>query len=440
MMQPDRWRLLLCVAVSLLAGFAVGAPFLGLSVGLLVFLLWYHGKLAGFLNYARHGAEDNLPDVPGIINELIREFHELQSLSRQRDGMLTGVLQRFQDAAAALPDAVVVTDKDGAIEWANSRAAQYLGVHWPEDSGQRLSNLIRHPDLAAYIKRHHAATTPDVLELVSPEDETLQLEIRVSVYGNAYLLLVARDITELHRINKMRRDFIANASHELRTPLTVIAGYLESFDEDPDNCPPEWAGKIAQMRMQATRMQRLIEDLLRLSSLETAPDQDLREEVPVRDLLGAIHREAVTLDGDGGHRFSLDVDPTLWLRGSQRDLYSAFSNIVFNAVQHTPGSGEIFIKWRRDAGGAVLEVSDTGEGIAPEHIPRLTERFYRVDKSRSRSRGGTGLGLAIAKHALARHEAELEISSELGTGSTFICRFPADRVLVRGRLRASASG
>jgi two-component system phosphate regulon sensor histidine kinase PhoR len=439
MMQPDRWRLLLCIAVSLFAGMLVGAPFLGLSVGLLAFLLWHFRALSGFLNYARHGAEDNLPDAPGIINELIREFHELRSLSRQRDAMLTGVMQKFQEAAAALPDAVVVTDHDGTIEWANRRAAQYLGVHWPDDGGQRLSNLIRHPDLAAFLRRGHPSDATDVLELASPEDENLQLEIRVSVYGDAYQLLVARDITELHRLTKMRRDFIANASHELRTPLTVIAGYLESFDEDRGHCPPEWTGKIAQMRMQATRMQRLIEDLLRLSSLETAAEQDLREEVPVGDLLSVIHREAVTLDGDGGHRFVLDVDAALWTRGSQRDLYSAFSNVIFNAVQHTPPGGEIRIVWRRDDGGAVLEVSDTGEGIAPEHIPRLTERFYRVDKSRSRSRGGTGLGLAIVKHALARHEAELEIRSELGAGSVFSCRFPASRVLTRRRARTSAA-
>jgi two-component system phosphate regulon sensor histidine kinase PhoR len=439
MMQPDRWRLLLCIAVSLLAGFLVGAPFLGLSVGLLLLLLWHYRALSGFLDYARHGAEDNLPDAPGIINELIREFNALQSLNRQRDEMLTGVMDRFQEAAAALPDAVIVTDKDGAIEWANRRAAQYLGVHWPADAGQRLANLIRHPDLATFLKRQHASDTTDVLEMASPEDEGLRLELRVSVYGDAYMLLVARDITELHRVNKMRRDFIANASHELRTPLTVIAGYLESFDGERDSFPPEWAGKIAQMRVQATRMQRLIEDLLRLSTLEIAADQEAREEVPVPDMLSAIHREALTLDADGGHQFEVAVDPALWLKGSQRDLYSAFSNIIFNAVQHTPGGGKIRIVWRKEGKGAVLEVSDTGEGIAAEHIPRLTERFYRVDKSRSRSRGGTGLGLAIVKHALARHDAELDIRSELGAGSTFSCRFPAERILVRKRARASLS-
>jgi two-component system phosphate regulon sensor histidine kinase PhoR len=438
-MQPDRWRLLLCIAVSLLGGLLVGAPFLGLSVGLLVFVFWHYRALRGFLNYARHGAEDNLPDLPGIVNDLVREFAELQSLSRQRDEMMTGVLERFQEAAAALPDAIVVTNGDGGIEWANRRATQYLGIRWPEDGGQRLSNLIRHPDLGAFLKRDHRHEGTDTLELNSPEDETVQLEFRVSVYGNAYMLLVARDITELHRLARMRRDFIANASHELRTPLTVIAGYLESFNEDKENCPPEWSGKIAQMRMQATRMQRLIEDLLRLSSLETAPEQDLKEEVPVRDLLSSIHREAITLDGDGGHELTLDLDENLWLRGSQRDLYSAFSNIIFNAVQHTPGGARIRIAWRRDGDAAVLEVSDSGEGIAAEHIPRLTERFYRVDKSRSRSKGGTGLGLAIVKHALARHDAELEIRSELGSGSTFTCRFPPERVIVRGRLRASVS-
>jgi two-component system phosphate regulon sensor histidine kinase PhoR len=255
------------------------------------------------------------------------------------------------------------------------------------------------------------------------------LELRVAEYGDADTLFVARDVTELQRLNRMRRDFIANASHELRTPLTVISGYLESFEDEVALCPPDWAPKIRQMRGQALRMQRLIEDLLQLSSLESAGEQDFNEETPVGELLLAVQKEAQTLSGASAHQITVEAEPGLWVNGSQRDLYSVFSNIVFNAVQYTPANGKISMRWHSDEQGAHLAVTDQGEGIATEHIPRLTERFYRVDKGRSRAYGGTGLGLAIVKHALARHDATLEIKSEPGKGSTFICHFPAARIV-----------
>jgi two-component system phosphate regulon sensor histidine kinase PhoR len=438
-MGADRWRLAACIAISLVAGAFFGRPFLVLSLGLLAFLFWHYRALAGFLDYARHGADDNVPNLPGVVNELIREFNTLRDLYRQREEMLTDLLARFREAATALPDAVVVAGSDGRIEWANTRAAQYFGIRWPDDVGQYIVNLVRHPDLVEVLQRQPDVARQDVVEVPSPQDENLQLEVRISMYGNGRCMLVARDITELQRLNRMRRDFIANASHELRSPLTVVSGYLEAIEEDIERCPPEWKGKVAQMRSQAARMQRLIDDLLQLSSLESAPEHSPMDDVAVPDLAESICRAARAMEGGAALEITLEADPELWLKGSQRDLYSAFSNVVFNAVQYTPAGGSVHVRWARAGSGAVFEVRDTGEGIAAEHIPRLTERFYRVDQSRSRERGGTGLGLAIVKHALARHEATLEVESRPGQGSLFRCRFPAHRVLVRTGA-ASASG
>lgn len=431
-MSPDSRRLLAVMGVSLLFGLLIGRPFMALSAGLLILLVWYYRALAGFVNYVRHGAEDNLYDLPGTMNELTREFHILRSHYLQREEKLSGLLIRFQEAAAALPDAIVVLNKHGMVEWANPKSEEYLGIRWPQDANRRISHLVRHPDLAALFKTPGRETGAEVIDLISATNEQLRLEVRLSSYGGAYTLLVARDITALHRLNEMRKDFVANASHELRTPLTVITGYLEALDEDASARPAgEWRSRIAQMRKQAGRMQRLIDDLLTLSTIENESVVAEGEEIQVAELAAIIQKEAQTLSGDAGHNITLEADPELRLKGLHRDIYSAFSNIVCNAVQYTPPGGRIAIHWYGDEDGGHLAVSDAGEGIAPEHIPRLTERFYRVDKGRSRLRGGTGLGLAIVRHVLARHDATLEIKSEPGKGSTFTCHFPAQRVIRR---------
>lgn len=431
-MKTDIKRLLLVLLASLLVGIVFGQVLIWLFVGCLVVMVWYYRALLGFLDFIKYGTDDNLPDMPGVINELVREFELLRRHYLFREEKLTGFLKRFEEATSALPDAVVVTDQEGKIEWANKKAKEYLGIQWPRDSSQRLSNLIRYPELAAFLNWNRKESQSSTVEIISPVNMDRSLELRINRYGNAYMLFVARDVTEIHRLNRIRKDFIANASHELRTPLTVISGYLESFEDDTESCPEDWRPQIAQMRDQTARMQRLIEDLLALSNLESAEESAPQEEVRVIDLLNAIVTEAKTLSGGQMHVFRTELDAGLLLLGSYRDLYSAFSNIVFNAVQYTPSEGVITVRWYRDDNGtACMQVSDTGEGIEEKHIPRITERFYRVDKSRSRSRGGTGLGLSIVKHALVRHEARLEIKSVPGRGSDFICRFPQDRVLVR---------
>ena len=420
--KPDVIRVLFVLGIALAVGIALGHVFLFCAVGLLLVILWYFKSLAGLLNFVRYDAEDNLPELPGIVDELIRGFEQVRNDYRRRELKLADIITRYEETTAALPDAVVVTSEAGGIEWANKKAVLYLGIKWPQDRGQRLVNLIRSPELLHYLE-HQDEAAPGVLELASPKDQDLVVEIRAIRYGNSYMLLVARDITEFQRVNRVRKDFIANASHELRTPLTVIAGYLESFQEDRE-CPQDWLPKIAQMREQAGRMQRLIEDLLELSRLESAKKSEQEQQVHVAGMLETIIREAQTLSGDARHVFIRELDPDLFLQGSQHDLYNAFSNLVFNAVQYTPARGRITIRWYQDPGGAHLAVEDTGEGIEEKHIHRITERFYRVDKGRSRSRGGTGLGLAIVKHVLTRHKGRLHISSSPGRGSTFRCDFP----------------
>jgi len=423
-MRPDLFRLLLVLGIAIVAGIVVGRIFLCAAIGLLLVIAWYSRSMAGLLKFIRQDSEEDLVEMPGIMEELTRSVDQLRNDSRQREQLLNNIIVRYEETTTALPDAVVVTSEEGGIEWANERAGEYLGVTWPTDRGQRLSNLIRSPELQLYLQQQKDRATQEVLVMVSPEDQDLSIEIRVIRYGNSYMLLVARDITEFQRINVVRKDFVANASHELRTPLTVIAGYLETFEEDAD-CPAGWQPKIAQMREQCRRMQRLITDLLELSRLESARKAERVVEVNVTGIIEAIIREAEILSGSQRHVFVKALDPGLYLMGDQHDLYQAFSNLVFNAVQYTAAGGRISLRWYRDQAGAHFVVEDTGEGIEKVHLSRVTERFYRVDKGRSRSRGGTGLGLAIVKHVLSRFGASLHIESKVGKGSLFRCDFPS---------------
>ncbi|MFQ5659019.1 MAG: phosphate regulon sensor histidine kinase PhoR [Gammaproteobacteria bacterium] len=421
-MKEDFWRFSGVIILSALAGTVTGQVTACLLAGVVLFVFWQYRTLRRLLLWLQRRGENDPPETPGIIDEICREIDSMRVRHKKRKAKLSGFLNRFQDSTAALPDAIVILGMGSEIEWANNKAQDYLGVNWPQDARQRISNLIRHPELMNYIGNESRYNSGQSLQLSSPVNNGLELELRVVPYGKKQKLLVARDITKIHRINRMRKDFIANASHELRTPLTVIAGYLEGLDSE--ECPPGWRPQIEQMRRQTERMQRLIEDLLMLSSLESDVAQQEKEVVAVPEMLSTIYQEAQSLSGIMGHIFYLETDADLRVKGYQRELYSAFSNLVFNAVQHTPEKGIIRIKWYREGNNACLEVIDTGAGIGAEHIPRLTERFYRVDKGRSRDKGGTGLGLAIVKHALVRHGASLQIHSQPGKGSTFRCEFP----------------
>lgn len=427
-MHKDIWRLAALVAAGFLIGLWFGYPAPGVALALAVYCYLLIRDSRRLYEWLHQPHDDQPPTVGGSHQQLLGEVEALQRNHRQREERLGQFLKRFQEATYALPDAILILNQDDRIEWANQQAAEYLGIHWPQDTDQRLGNLIRHPQLLAYLKQQGLSGDTRGVTLPAPENNNLQIEYRVMPYGDNLRLLVARDVSQIQQINQMRRDFIANASHELRSPLTVIAGYLESMDGDLESSAADLQPQFKQMRKQAARMQTLIEDLLTLSSLETDSDKRQHESVAVPDMLAAIYKEAIALSGDRKHMIALDVDHELQVNGNYNELYSAFSNLIVNAVQYTPPNGIIRIRWYEDETGAHMKVSDTGEGIAPEHIPRLTERFYRVDKGRSRESGGTGLGLAIVKHIMQRHRGRLHIDSELGKGSIFRCDFPVETI------------
>lgn len=426
-MKYDIWRFLGVLFLSSLIGTVSGYFSSCLIVGLLLFIWWQYKEFSKILYWLKKRKEASSPSQTGIVDETCREIDYLRDRNKSRKQKLSGYLKRFQEGTGALPDAVVILGTHGEIEWANAKAQEYIGVQWPKDAGLRLSNLVRFPKLITYLNSEEKESEKG-LQITSPVNEKLTLEVRVSPYGETQKLLVARDITEISRTNQMRKDFIANASHELRTPLTVISGYLEGFVDDPE-CPEEWIGYMQQMRSQSIRMQRLIEDLIQLSSLEAKSGSNKHDVIPVPDILLAITNEAKSLSGFMNHEITLNVDQDLYLKANQQEIHSVFSNLVFNAVQYTPERGRIEIDWYEDETGAHFSVRDNGFGFMPEHIPRLTERFYRIDAGRSREKGGTGLGLAIVKHALARYDGDLYIDSELNKGSLFRCDFPATHII-----------
>ena len=314
----------------------------------------------------------------------------------------------------------------GTILWMNAASGRLLGLELARDAGQPVSNFIRHPSFTNVLD---AGTFDEPLEIPSPLHEEIHLLVRIVPYGGSRRLMIVRDVTRLHYLEQMRTDFVANVSHELRSPLTVVVGYLDAFRDD-ELLPAELRQPVVRMAQQASRMCRIVEDLLQLSRLEATPGTASGEQVAVVDMLDMIARDARSL-GESTHRIVHESDSADCLLGDWNELYSAFSNVAFNAVQHTPPGGTIRLGWMSDGEGARVDVTDAGDGIEDHHIPRLTERFYRVDKARSHEKGGTGLGLAIVKHVLVRHDARLEVESRGGEGSRFSCRFPAHRV-VRG--------
>ena len=333
---------------------------------------------------------------------------------------------RLRESYAALKDGIVMLGPDSAIEWANASALALLGLRYPQDVGQALGNLVRDPDFAAYLAQ---ADFERSFELETGGAAARTLEVQATSFGANRKVVFVRDITGLKRLETMRRDFVANISHELRTPLTVIAGYVDVLQDLLPQDSPVIAKALGQMQQQSVRMEHLLRDLMLLSTLEGTEHDDAsaEESIAVCAMLDSIRENALAACG-GERHITLECAPGLRLRGPRLQIESIFSNLVFNAVKYTAAGGNIRIVFEANGGHALLRVTDDGIGIDPVHIPRLTERFYRVDKSRSAESGGTGLGLAIVKHALKRVQGELQIESRPGAGSTFTCRFPLQRL------------
>ena len=331
---------------------------------------------------------------------------------------------------------MVLLDEEGRIEWCNDTAAEHFGFDPQRDALQSIRNLVRDPEFNAYLAEHDYARDVVLEGRGSTPSRPVRVSVHVHTYGEGRALLLSRDVTALEQAEAMRRDFVANVSHEIRTPLTVLTGFVETL-QTLDLEAPDRARYLAMMAQQAARMQSVVQDLLTLSRLEGSPLPGMAEWTPVSSLLQRCEEESralsalLTQNQAQGHVLEFDTGAAQWqdIAGSPAELQSALSNLISNAVRYTPGGGRIVVRWERAAdGGAVFSVQDTGPGIAPEHIPRLTERFYRVDRSRSRETGGTGLGLAIVKHVLQRHGASLDIRSTLGKGSTFSVHLPPARL------------
>ena len=418
--------LLTLALVALVTGFVLASAWgwalfsIGL-VGLVVHHVWNLHRLR---EWAHRSLAESVPEGTGVWQDVFTLLYRRQREEAGRRLQLTRLLARSRQAGRALPYGVAIVDEEYRIVWCNDSCESHFGIDAAGDAGQPITNLVRQPEFVAYVAARDFSTP---LELKTARADGLVLSIQLVPYVESQHLLLSRDITQGIRVETMRRDFVANVSHELRTPLTVLVGFLETVRElklDPERS----RDYMNLMSEQGRRMQGIIEDLLTLSTLESAPEPPHEERVDVASLLARVRGEAEALSA-GRHRVVLDAHPGFDLLGTESEIASAFGNLASNAIRYTPAGGEVRLLWRASQEGAEFSVEDTGAGIEAEHIPRLTERFYRVDRGRSRETGGTGLGLAIVKHALARHQATLNIESTPGKGSRFTANFPARRVV-----------
>jgi len=396
-----------------------------LAAGLAAALLRQMREFGKLKRWASQPRLADPPEAEGAWGEVFNLLHRHRRATLKRRRELARLMVRSRRGAQALPYGVAVLDAQYRMDWCNDAAREHLGLDPERDRGKPIVNVVRAPEFVAYLR---AGNFSEALRLRSP-GSTRALALQVVSFGDEDHILLSQDVTGAEMVEAMRRDFVANVSHELRTPLTVLAGFLETI-QDLKLDASRMRDYVGLMVPQAERMKRLIDDLLVLSALEHAPPP-VAGRVPLRPLLERVRAEAGALSA-GRHRISLESTDGDDLLGAESELASAFVNLASNAVRYTPAGGEIRIRWRSGAGvadgGAEFSVEDTGIGIDPEHLPRLTERFYRVDRGRSRETGGTGLGLSIVKHALARHQATLAIESTPGKGSRFTARFPASRL------------
>src|SRR5690606_8402072 len=421
--KSELYQLLLWLALAAVIGWPLGILPWALAAAAIAFALRSVHHLRAMHDWLSHRTGTEPPEAQGLWGVVLDELYRMQQKERRDRVRLRALLSYLRESFTSLPYGAVMIDPDGNIEWTNKAAENLVGLRYPEDTGQPVLNLLRAPEFVAYFETEDYSRP---LEMPSPQHQSSHLQMHITFFGKRSRLLFIRDVTQTYRLEQMRKDFVANVSHELRTPLTVINGYLETFADSVGETNPRWRRALDQMLVQSRRMQTLINDLLLLARLETLPQGPEQERIAVRPLLEAIREEALAAAG-GPREIMLDCDDGLRLLGRPDELHSAIANIVYNAARYTHSGGKIWIRWFADRDSAYLQVEDNGIGIESEHIPRLTERFYRVDKSRSMDTGGTGLGLAIVKHVLLRHQAALQITSQPGKGSCFTCVFPLSR-------------
>ena len=382
-----------------------------LIIGLLGYLVWYLYGLNKLINWLSKPTKQ-FPETVGIWDELYYQIYHLYQRQRKARKKLKTIVNRFQSSTQALPIAAIALNKNDEIEWFNQAAERIFSLQQKKDVGARINNLIRQPVFTNYLVQR------DFKEMIELEFNHRKLSLCITPYGHNQFLLTARDITQQQQLEDMRRDFVANASHELRTPITVITGYVETLC---DNADSSIKAPLEIIQKQTVRMQQLLDDLIILARLESSESPLLHDRVDLEELVQQVHNDAVILDHDR-HEITLSTEPASVV-GNNVELQMAIINLVTNAIRYTPEGGSIRMFITVDNEGVHVGVEDNGIGIMPEHINRLTERFYRVDPGRSRDQGGTGLGLAIVKHVLDRHNARLHVQSEPGKGSLFRCDF-----------------
>ena len=420
------WRkemntLLLLLLATAIAGGITGLFLPILSLLMLGILIRQVIQISRFEKWISTGGRSKYPKTSGIWEEIYYHVYRIKKNEKRRKKKLSKMIDQFRQSTEALPDAAIILGAHDEIDWANKAARQAFGLQ-QSDKGQRIPNLIRFPEFIRYLK---SGNYKEAVTLPSPVDNRITLEVRIVPYGAGLRLLLAQDVTQIKKMERMRKDFVANVSHELRTPLTVLKGYLETLQDMDDGQSPLLTGSFQQMQGQTERMQHLVDDLLLLTRLETQQKKSQCVNIPA--LISQICNEGNSIENASG-RIQLILDTTAHIVGDEQELRSAFTNLLGNALKYSPEDSIVKVHWYQDKGAVVLAIEDQGEGIAKADIPRVTERFYRVETKRHKKVNGTGLGLAIAKHVLMRHDASLNITSELGKGSCFSCHFPIKRI------------
>jgi len=421
-------RLCLLLSLAAVIGYAVGHVSWVMLVSLSIYYLYNLYQLRRFnlwLNRDSSESDSEPPESFGLWGDIFDGIYRLQKQERRSSSYLATIVDKAQESSAALEMAVVMINRQGNLDWWNFAAEKLLGLQHPKDRNQSITNLIRNPSFSEYF---HSENYDETLKMEAPGESSKILEFQIALFGENERLMIVRDITQLHRLESMRKDFVGNVSHELGTPITVIKGYLETILDNLDALDEKWHKPMQQMQQQSMRMENIVRDLLMLSSLETKGLTKTQDIIDLNSLFSEIESDTQQMFKDKAHTFELVCPPSLAIIGKRSELYSAISNLVVNAAKYTAAGGHIKLSANQGTEFLDIAVADNGIGIENHHIPRLTERFYRIDGSRSADTGGTGLGLAIVKHILARHEAELEIKSIYGQGSSFICRLPLSRV------------
>lgn len=384
-----------------------------------IYMLWTFSRITKLYEWLDDGCKGLPPEATGVWGDMSDYLYRMQQRNERAKQSRKNLSDRVRNITSALADGTLTLTADRVLEWWNPAAEKLLGLA-KTDRGQSIINLVRDPRFVTFIQSESLSPP---LELPSPEDPTKILLFSAAEFGEGDIILVVQDITRLRNLEQMRQDFVANISHELRTPLTVLSGYTETLQDNADELPKNWKKALDQMQQQTDRMSALANDLVMLSQLESTRTPPPNTPIDATALLQQIADDAQVI-AENEDLITLDCKEGMTLRGEIKELYSAISNLVFNALKHNPPGTRVEIKSYSDNKSQVIEISDNGNGIDPKHIPRLTERFYRVDQSRASSTGGTGLGLAIVKHVMMRHGGTLKISSTLSKGSSFICQFP----------------